>query len=185
MRLRFLFIHSFAWHGSILLGLVLMWQVPIAHAQTDAAMIETEDTHYYDFWPGKWVEVVNAQADTSAATFTVRQGIHSAAFEEDWRLIHDGEAHRSVALRAWDQVAQRWMFTWISDNGLYQVWEGEKVGDHWYIVKEFEIDGEIIFSRQAWIPEGEDRLTRILERSTDGGQTWTTRYRTVFERVSR
>jgi len=155
-----------------------------AYAQTDTAMAESEDTHYYDFWPGMWVEVVDGRADTSAATFTVRRSIHPAAFEEEWRLVYDGKPHFSTALRAWDQVAGRWMFTWVSDNGLFQMWEGEKVGDDWYIVKEFESNGETFLSRQAWIPESDNRLTRILERSTDGGTTWTTRYRNTFERVS-
>ncbi len=175
----------FVWRGLTLVGLVLLCQAPIAHAQTDAEMVESEDTHYYDFWPGKWVEVVNGRADTSATTFTVRRSVHPAAFEEDWRQVYDGGSYQSTALRSWDQVANRWMFTWVSDNALFQVWEGEKIGDHWYIVKEFEIDGETILSRQAWIPEGENRLTRTIERSTDGGRTWTTRFRMTFERVSR
>jgi hypothetical protein len=76
------------------------------------------------------------------------------------------------------------MFTWISDNGLFQVWEGQKVGDDWYIVKEFNIDGEIILSRQAWIPEGDHRLRRVLQRSTDGGETWVTRYEGEFALMS-
>lgn len=96
-------------------------------------MVESEDTHYYDFWPGTWVEVVDGRADTSATTFTVRRSVHPAAFEEDWRLVYNGASHQSTALRAWDQVNNRWMFTWISDNALFQVWEGQKRGDHWYI----------------------------------------------------
>ncbi|NNM34421.1 MAG: hypothetical protein HKO53_15190 [Gemmatimonadetes bacterium] len=168
-----------------LCALALLWQTPAAQAQTDAAMIESEDTHYYDFWPGTWVEVIDGRADTLATTFTVRRSVHPAAYEESWRQVYDGGSYQSTALRAWDQVAGRWMFTWVSDNALFQVWEGQKIGEDWYIVKEFEIDGAVILSRQAWIPEGEHRLTRILERSTDGGHTWTTRYRGTFVRVSK
>ena len=170
-RLRFLL------NGAILLSIV-----QVGSAQTDAAMQESEDTHYFDFWPGTWVEVVDGVADTSATVFKVRQSVNPAAFEEDWRLVYDGKAHYSTALRAWDQVTNRWMFSWVSDNGIFQVWDGVKVGDDWYITKEFNIDGEIVHSRQAWIPDSDDRLTRILERSTDGGETWETRYRTVFQR---
>ena len=154
-------------------------------AQTDAPMKESPDTQYYDFWPGKWVEVIEGRADTSATTFTVKRSIHPAAFKEDWRQVYDGGSHRSTALRAWDQVTERWMFTWVSDNALFQVWEGHKIGEDWYILKEFEINGEVILSRQAWLPEGKNRVVRVLERSTDGGRSWTTRYRGVFERVSR
>ena len=164
-------------------GLILVQTMSPVHAQTDAAMQESDDTHYYDFWPGTWVEVVDGVVDTSAAVFAVRQSVNPAAFEEQWRLVYDGEAHYSTALRAWDQVTNRWMFSWVSENGLFQVWEGVKVGHDWYIAKEFDIDGEIVHSRQAWIPDGENRLTRVLERSTDGGETWETRYRTIFERM--
>ncbi len=166
-----------------LVGAVLL-MAPVVRAQTDAAFVESDDTHYYDFWPGTWVEIVDGVVDTTAASFTVRRILHAAAFEEDWRLVYDGKAHRSTALRAWDQVTNRWMFTWVSDNALFQVWEGEKIGEDWYIVKEFEIDGESVLSRQAWIPDGENQLIRILQRSVDGGKTWTTRYRTAFRRVA-
>ena len=145
-------------------------------------MQESVDTRYYDFWPGTWVEVVDGRVDTSATTFTVRRSVHPAAFVENWRLVYDGAAHRSTALRAWDQVAGRWMFTWVSDNGLYQVWEGEKVEGHWYIVRAFTVDGTRFLSRQAWIPEGTDRLVRVMERSFDDGRTWEVRSRTRFER---
>lgn len=167
-----------------LLGLAVCLLTLSAHAQTDAAMTESDDTHYFDFWPGTWVEVVDGEPDPGATRFTVRRSVHAAAFEEEWRLVYGGEAHESVALRAWDQVNERWMFTWVSDNGLFQVWEGVEVGEDWYIVREFEIDGETFLSRQAWIPEGEDKLVRVMERSFDGGETWKTRSRTVFRSIA-
>lgn len=57
-------------------------------------------------------------------------------------------------------------------------------GDDWYIVREFEIQGDRFLSRQAWLPEGPDELTRVMERSFDGGRTWEPRSRTRFRRVS-
>lgn len=155
-----------------------------AAGQTDRPMRASEDTRYFDFWPGTWVEVVDGRPDTTATVFTVRRSVHPAAFEERWKLVYDGAAHRSIAVRAWDQVNERWMFTWVSDNGLFQVWEGREFGDDWYIVREFEIDGTRFLSRQAWLPTGDDELVRVMERSFDGGTTWETRSRTHFERVS-
>lgn len=153
--------------------------------QTDAPMEDSDEAHYFDFWPGTWVEVVDGAVDTSATRFVVRMSVHASAFEEDWRLVYGGAAHHSAALRAWDRVSERWMFTWVSDNGLYQVWEGKKFGDDWYIVREFEIDGARFLSRQAWIPQGEDELLRVMERSFDGGRSWEPRSRTAFRRVRR
>jgi hypothetical protein len=155
-----------------------------ALAQTASPPAPSPEMKYYDFWPGTWVRVVNGRADTDASRFVVRRGVHSAAFEEDWRLVSDpGTVSTSRAIRAWDQIGRRWMFVWISDNALFQVWEGQKVGDRWYIVKEFEIDGKRFLSRQAWWPEGQDRLIRVSERSFDGGATWQPRFREEYVRL--
>lgn len=164
---------------------VVMGQPNLLWGQTDAPMPDTEDAHYFDFWPGTWVEMVEGKPDPSATTFSVTESVHSAAFEEVWKLVYGGTTHHSVALRAWDQTQHRWMFTWVSDNGLFQVWEGRKFGDDWYIVREFEVDGERFLSRQAWLPASENELVRVMERSFDGGQTWEPRSRTRFKRIER
>jgi hypothetical protein len=153
-------------------------------AQTTRQLVESPDTHYFDFFVGRWYPVVDGRVDTTGTSFIVRRSVNAAAYEEQWAQTVDGKILRSTALRAWDQVANRWMFTWVSDNGLYQVWQGEKVGNDWYIVREFDFEGQKFLSRQAWIPDGRDRLTRVMERSTDGGKSWLTRSRGTFQRVA-
>ncbi len=153
-------------------------------AQAGEPTSGSEEARYFDFWPGTWVEVVDGHPDPSATTFTVCRSVHPAAFEERWKLVYEGAAHHSTALRAWDEANDRWMFTWVNDDGLFQVWEGEKFGEDWYIVREFEVDGQRFLSRQAWLPQGEEELVRVMERSFDGGRTWETRSRTPFRRVS-
>jgi hypothetical protein len=152
-------------------------------AQTTRPIVENPDTHYFDFFVGRWLPLVDGRVDTTGTSFTVRRSVNAAAFEEEWAQRLDRQVLRSVALRAWDQVAKRWMFSWVSGNGLYQVWQGEKVGNDWYIVREFDFEVQKFLSRQAWIPDGTNRLTRVMERSTDGGKTWQTRSRGVFQRV--
>jgi hypothetical protein len=155
----------------------------IGNAQTARPLTENADTHYYDFWPGTWYPIVDGRLDTTGSAFVVKRSVNPAAFEEVWVQRIDSMLTRSVALRAWDQVANRWMFVWVSGNALFQVWTGEKIGNHWYIVREFDFDGQRFLSRQAWIPDGPDRLVRTIERSTDGGRTWQTRVRGTFQRV--
>lgn len=170
---------------SFLLSFVVLsgtWAMP-AFAQTDAPLVESPETHYYDFWPGTWVEVVDGRPDTSATRFVVRRSVNPAAFVEEWRQVYDGAAHHSIALRGWDQVTETWRFTWLSDNALFQWWNGEKVDGHWYIVKAFTINDRTFLSRQAWIPETNNQLLRVMERSFDDGQTWETRSHTRFQRI--
>lgn len=155
-----------------------------AGAQTDAPLVASPETAYYDFWPGTWARIVDGRPDARASSFVVRRGVHPAAFEEDWRLVDAaGTVRASRGMRAWDQVGKRWMFAWVSDNALFQVWEGQKIGDRWYIVREFEVDGKRFLSRQAWWPEGPDRVIRVSERSLDGGATWAVRSRDEYGRV--
>ena len=155
-----------------------------ALAQTDKPPAPSPEMRHYDFWPGTWAKVVNGRPDTKASTFVVRRSVHPAAFEEAWRLVNEaGVVSTSRALRAWDQVEKRWMFVWVSDNALFQVWEGQKVGDRWYIVREFEVEGRRFLSRQAWWPEGRDRVVRVSERSFDHGATWQLRFREEYARV--
>ena len=140
------------------------------------------DERYYDFWIGSWYRLTDGvrEADPS---FVVSRGVHDAAFEEQWRLRGDkGELLVSRAVRAWDRATNRWMFAWTSAEGLFQVWEGRKVGADWYIYREFEQAGKRFWSRQAWIPDGPTRVTRVMERSFDAGKTWELRSRTTFER---
>jgi len=169
-----------------LLGLMFAGaSLSIGWAQTDAPAPASAEMRHFDFWPGKWVKIVNGHPDPKATSFTVKRSIHDAAFEEEWRQINDrGEIAVSRAFRAWDQIGGRWMLAWISQNALFQVWEGRKFGDRWYIVREFEVEGRKFLSRQAWWLSGPDRVTRLMERSFDGGANWELRSREEFGRVA-
>jgi hypothetical protein len=170
----------------------LRWLVALLLAAPGAALaaqdtlpaVFPDDARYYDFWPGTWHRVVNGRPDTGSTTFRVRRDVHEAAFVEEWRLRVDSTRMRATAIRAWDKTAGRWMYTWVSDNALYQVWEGRKFGDDWYIVRHFDIAGDRYLSRQAWIPVGPDRLVRVSEKSYDEGRTWELRFREEYARAA-
>ncbi len=141
-------------------------------------LVESAETHYYDFWVGQWRVVKDNVLDPAGTTFAVTRSVHPAALEETWS---GGIAAR--AFRAWDKTAGRWMYVWISDNGLFQMWEGRRVGDHWYMFKEFDVAGDRYLSRQAVLPDGPGRAYRISERSSDGGRTWQLRFREELRRI--
>lgn len=160
---------------------------PPKSAEVRSPVIDSlrDDSRYYDFWPGTWYRIVDGVVDTTSTRFRVEPGVHPAAFEEHWRLVIDSETTITArAFRAWDSASERWRYVWLSDAGQFQVWEGRKVGDHWYLYKEFEIEGRRVLSRQAWIPIAPGRLERISEHSSDGGRTWQRRFREEYARVS-
>jgi ketosteroid isomerase-like protein len=138
---------------------------------------------YYDFWPGAWYQVDDS-GRAATPTFVVKRDVNTSAFLEEWRLVIDGKPSRSTGYRAWDAATGRWTFFWVSDLGHVQVWEGRLVDSHWVIERPFEQEGRRFLSRQAWIPDGPDRITRYIWRSFDDGRTWETRLQDVYERGS-
>jgi ketosteroid isomerase-like protein len=151
-----------------------------ARAQ-DVSSSEADGSSYYDFWPGAWYQVSDS-GHAATPTFVVRRDVNPTAFLEEWLLVIDGKPSRSTGYRAWDAAAGRWSFLWVSDLGHVQIWESREVDGHWVIERPFEQEGRRFLSRQAWIPDGPDRVTRTIWRSFDEGRTWETRIQDVYER---
>lgn len=150
----------------------------IAHAQVSA---DSADVHYYDQWPGVWHRIDDGRVE-ELPTFEVRRGPGNS-FLENWYLVIGGQRTVSFGMRSWDPATATWRLVWVADPDLFQIWDGVRLEDGWYIVRSFGEGASAFLSRQAWIPQGPDRLLRTVERSNDGGRTWTTRYRDVFERA--
>ncbi|MGE0353943.1 MAG: hypothetical protein AB7Q69_11925 [Gemmatimonadales bacterium] len=142
---------------------------------------DSSDPHYYDQWPGSWHRVQGDQVD-SLPSFEVRRGPGNS-FLEDWFLVIDGQRTRSFGLRSWDPDSRTWRLVWVADPGHFQIWDGLKQNDGWYIIRKFGAGADAFLSRQAWIPQGPDGFLRTIERSTDGGKSWTVRYSDGFQRV--
>lgn len=152
-------------------------------AQDIKPLMQSEDTHYYDFWVGTWYVEAEGKVDTSGTRFMVSQSVHPAAFTEEWRMGFESDStFTATAIRAWDKTTNRWMYTWVLSNGLYQVWEGKKEKGHWYMYHRFTIDGDTYLSRQGWIPESPGRVLHISEKSYDEGVTWQLRFKQTLVR---
>ena len=139
--------------------------------------VTPDDSTYYDFWEGNWHKVVDGKVDPQPR-FQVRRGIYHNAFEEQWKM----EGYDAKAWRGWDSSSNSWTFVWVSELGHFQVWNEKKVGDHWYMFKTFNIDGEEVLSRQAFIPKNDSTVVRTSEHSGDGGKTWKLRFREIYRK---
>ncbi len=166
---------------AMLFGLVVPERVS---AQDMKPLDITGEANYYAFWPGTWYRLVDGKADMTATSFTITKSVNDAVLREEWRMVVDSTVVHAIALRAWDKISNRWGYTWVSDNGLYQVWDGRKVGNDWFIERPFEIAGQKFLSRQSWVPAGPDRVVRTGERSFDNGMTWQPRFREDYVRVN-
>ena len=153
-----------------------------ARAQSGAAPppADSADLRYFDRWPGEWHRVIGDSVQTEP-TFRVRAG-PGHSFLEDWRLIVDGKPLPSFGLRAWDPATRSWRLVWVAEPDLFQIWDGERRADGWYIHRAFGSGATAFLSRQGWILTGADELLRTIERSTDGGRTWAVRSRETYRR---
>ena len=134
---------------------------------------ENPEASYYDFWIGEWHQVT---ADTVAENpgFVIEKGLFDGHLVEEWVMT---DQTRAVAWRTWDSSTGSWQFVWVHQDGLFQIWEERKIGDHWYMHKTFVVDGQEIYSRQAFIPQEDGSVVRSSEHSKDGGATWQLRFR--------
>lgn len=118
------------------LSLLLSGFVSIVCAQDTKPFTPTGDATYFNFWEGLWYVIKEDNSLDSNAWFKVTRNVNEASFLEEWKF---SEGMRSTALRAWDKTNNKWGFVWISDNGLYQVWDTKKVDGNWYIYRQFTI----------------------------------------------
>ena len=98
---------------------------------------------------GEWYQEVDGELGRKP-TFVVERALYPSSFEEYWL---GASGNFSMAWRAWDSRTQKWDFAWMSTEGLFQIWEGKKVNDIWYIYKIFIINEQEVLSHQAFIPK--------------------------------
>jgi len=138
------------------------------------------EAKYFDFWEGIWLEIKNDNSLDSTSWFKVKRGPNPSSFVEEW---HFSNGAASMAIRAWDKTNNKWGFVWVSDNGLYQVWDTKKADGHWYIYKEFTINGDTYLSRQGFIPQADGSVLRISEKSYDE-KNWELRFKQRLKKIA-
>lgn len=118
---------------------------------------------YFNFWEVTWYVLNDDNSIDSNSYFVVEKSAHPSCFLEEWHY----KGGFNIALRTWDKTNNKWGFVWASANGLYQVWDTRKVGNDWYIYKQFTIEGDTYLSRQSFILQADGTVLRTSEKSYD------------------
>jgi hypothetical protein len=164
---------------SLLFSCIFFFIVSNLSAQDTKPFTPSGDAKYFDFWEGTWFVLKDDNGIDSSAWFKVTRNVNQSSFLEEWKF---SEGMRSTALRAWDKTNNKWGFVWISDNGLYQVWDTRKVDGNWYIYKEFTINGDTYLSRQGFIPQADGTVLRISEKTYDE-KKWELRFKQRLKKI--
>jgi hypothetical protein len=159
--------------------LFTLFQIINSSAQDIKPFMPGGEAKYFDFWEGTWFEIKDDNSLDSTSWFKVKRGPNASSFVEEWHFSNGAE---SIAVRAWDKINNKWGFAWVSDNGLYQVWDTKKVDGHWYIYKEFTINGDTYLSRQGFIPQADGSVLRISEKSYDE-KKWELRFKQKLKKI--
>src|SRR4051812_17738668 len=100
-----------------------------SYEQDIKPFIPEGDAKYYDFWEGTWVELKDDNSLDTSSSFKIARSVNRSCFIEDW---HFSNGMKSIGIRTWDKTNNKWGFVWISDNGLFQVWDSKKIDGNWY-----------------------------------------------------
>ncbi|MEI9807705.1 MAG: hypothetical protein WDO16_07410 [Bacteroidota bacterium] len=161
---------------------LLLFLLSLAHfsqAQDTNPFTPEGEAKYFDFWAGTWFELKADNSLDSNSYFKVSRSVHPACFIEEW---HFANGMNSTAIRSWDKTNNKWGFVWVSDNGLYQVWDTRKIGNDWYIYKQFTINNDTYLSRQGFILQPDGTVLRTSEKTYDE-KNWEFRFKQRLKKV--
>ena len=159
---------------------ILMFVKGLLVAQDTKPFIPEGEAKYFDFWEGTWYEMKDDNTVDTNTYFKIKRGVNPSSFIEEW---HFSNGMKSMGLRAWDKTNNKWGFVWVSDNGLYQVWDTKKIDANWYIYRQFTINGDTYLSRQGFIPQADGTVLRISEKTYDE-KKWELRFKQRLKKVS-
>lgn len=93
--------------------------------------------------------------------------------EEKWSAVQGGKTlFRTRVLRAFDAATSRWLVYYVDDLLNSQFYEGRHESGRWRFLRT-RMDGATpIQVRLTWSPTGQG-YEQLIERSRDGGKTWT------------
>src|SRR5262249_20385886 len=79
------------------------------------------------------------------------------------------------SLNTYDRASGRWQQTWVSDQGeLTDYFGALSDGAMVFLADEVEKDGTRSRLRMGFFNLGQGGVRQLIERSTDGGETWRT-----------
>ena len=138
---------------------------------------------WLDFWVGDWRVLVG---DQQVGTNRISKVLDGCAISEDWTDARGGTG-RSLFYVSPD--TQLWRQVWVTNTALATGGVKEKHFVARYpdgsvrFQGELRVDGQVVFDRTTLTPLPDGRVRQLIERSDDGGSTWTAGFDAMYLRA--
>lgn len=133
----------------------------------------------FDFWVGTWE--VFAPDGHRVGSNTIRKTLAGCVLHERYTTP---AGFRGESFSTFDAARRVWHQTWVDATGTLLVLEGGLEGDAMVLRGEtVRPDGARVRERITWTPLEGDRVRQHWERTTDGGEGWSTVFDGEYRKV--
>ena len=138
---------------------------------------------WLDFWVGEWRVVIR---DQQVGTNRIRKVLDGCAITEEWADARGGTG-RSLFYVSPDNGL--WRQVWVTNTALAPGGVKEKHLIARYpdggvrFQGEIVVEGGVVLDRTTLTPLPDGRVRQVIERSSDGGATWTTGFDAMYVRA--
>jgi hypothetical protein len=141
----------------------------------------------FDYWLGVWdVRPYGAPASTPASRNRITLEQDGCVLQEHWRSSPrgPGAGYTGTSFTTFDRARGVWHQTWVDNTGSVAVMEGglDAAGDLVLHAVSMPGDPDTARRRMTFRRQADGTVRQLVERSTDGGTTWTTAIDLVYTR---
>lgn len=135
----------------------------------------------FDFWVGEW-DVFQTGTDFQVGKQKIEKVSGGCAILENWTATSVPGEGKSMNFLS--PKTGRWEQVWMGSGGVYlNYYNGEyKDSAMRYEGDGVDKEGKKLLFRLTYFNSGRDNLRQLLERSGDGGKTWTSVYDFSYKR---
>src|SRR5215204_4250357 len=126
-------------------------------------------------WEGRSYSIVGSDTTFDADMSVQSQPRYGGCLlEERWSATNGGKMlFQAKVLRGYDAPSRRWLIYYVDDQLNSQFYEGALENEVWRFLRtRRDTDGKPIIVRLTWRPTS-DGYEQLIERSRDGGRSWT------------
>lgn len=132
----------------------------------------TKEASEFNFWIGDWdLTWKDKDGNLLKGTNSIKKVLDGCVIEEDFAAEDSGFKGKSISV--YSPRAEKWLQTWVDNNGGYLNFEGGKAGDKMILSRSFtDKNGNNLQTRMVFKNIQKDNFDWSWERSTDGGESW-------------